>query len=193
MKPVVIDAGHGGTDPGATFHGLQEKDVVLAVALKTEDLLMAKGEAVYLTRTTDVFVPLGQRCRLANFHDGKIFISIHCNADPDMDLPGMPEAQGAEVWYFDGSKWSERLATALGQAMREVFPDEPWRGLKPTTRLAVLRGTTMPAALVELAFIDASKSNRELRDPVVQEACAQAIVKGVEYYAIARNTVLNPA
>lgn len=191
MKPIVIDAGHGGQDPGATFRGLQEKEVVLAVALRVEELLLEKGLPVYLTRNEDVFVPLTERCRRANFQSGRLFVSLHCNADPDEDLPGMPEAQGAEVWYFDGSKWSERLAENLGKAMQETFPDEPWRGLKPTTKLAVLRGTIMPAALVELAFIDASESNRELRDPVVQDQCAQAIVKGVEYYGIERDAILS--
>lgn len=80
---VVIDAGHGGKDPGATSNGINEKDIVLAVAKKLASSLSNNGYKVYLTRNDDRFLTLEQRTRIADKKDAKIFISLHCNAAPN--------------------------------------------------------------------------------------------------------------
>jgi N-acetylmuramoyl-L-alanine amidase len=80
---VVIDAGHGGKDPGATSNGINEKDIVLAVAKKLASSLSNNGYKVYLTRNDDRFLTLEQRTRIADKKDAKIFISLHCNAVPN--------------------------------------------------------------------------------------------------------------
>lgn len=80
---VVIDAGHGGKDPGATCDGAKEKDIVLSVAKKLASSLSSNGYKVYLTRNDDVFLTLEQRTRIADKKDARIFISLHCNAAPN--------------------------------------------------------------------------------------------------------------
>src|ERR1700743_2741873 len=85
FRTVVIDAGHGGKDPGA--HGAYsfEKNVALAIAKKTEALLKAgmPGINVIMTRTTDKFIPLKRRSEIANENNANLFISIHCNSSPE--------------------------------------------------------------------------------------------------------------
>ncbi len=80
---VVIDAGHGGKDPGATSEGKKEKDSVLIVAKKLGKILTDKGYKVYLTRDDDRFLTLEQRTKIADRKNAKIFLSLHCNAAPN--------------------------------------------------------------------------------------------------------------
>lgn len=83
QKPiVVIDAGHGGHDPGAVGNGLREKDINLKATLELGKILAAKGVDVRYTRTTDVYLKLAQRTEIANKHSASVFISMHCNAVP---------------------------------------------------------------------------------------------------------------
>ncbi|MDD5406779.1 MAG: N-acetylmuramoyl-L-alanine amidase [Sulfurovaceae bacterium] len=80
---VVIDAGHGGKDPGAISDGKKEKDAVLAMAKKLGKTLTDRGYKVYLTRDDDYFITLEQRTKIADRKDAKIFVSLHCNAAPN--------------------------------------------------------------------------------------------------------------
>ena len=77
---IVIDAGHGGTDPGAVNRKHYEKDVALSITLKVGQLLSKAGADVIYTRTTDRTVELGERCQVANNASADYFISIHLNA-----------------------------------------------------------------------------------------------------------------
>ncbi|WP_210375317.1 N-acetylmuramoyl-L-alanine amidase family protein [Rhodothermus bifroesti] len=95
LDTVVIDAGHGGKDPGAVANGVREKDVTLAVALKLGAYLQQQGLRVIYTRTSDRFVELRERGRIANEAGGKLFISLHCNA-----APGDRSAYGAETYFL---------------------------------------------------------------------------------------------
>ena len=90
-KRIVIDPGHGGHDPGAVgLHGLYEKDVVLDIALKLRDILIKNPSyEVFLTRETDVFVPLEERTAIANKKNADLFISIHANASPQRKAKGI--------------------------------------------------------------------------------------------------------
>lgn len=91
---ICLDAGHGGIDHGASFHGLKEKDITLDIVLSASRILSMHGYTIVLTRSDDRYVPLYDRCRISNDSNADMFISIHCNADPDQDEPGMPEAKG---------------------------------------------------------------------------------------------------
>lgn len=83
FKTVIIDAGHGGKDPGAHGAYSKEKDVSLAIAKKVRDLLQDDGELnVVMTRTSDKFVQLNKRAQIANSNKGNLFVSIHCNSLP---------------------------------------------------------------------------------------------------------------
>jgi N-acetylmuramoyl-L-alanine amidase len=90
VNRVVLDPGHGGKDPGAIWHGIKEKEIVLDIAQRVkEKLLRQSGCAALLTRSKDVFVPLEDRTAFANTHDADLFISIHINAASSPGLHGI--------------------------------------------------------------------------------------------------------
>jgi N-acetylmuramoyl-L-alanine amidase len=178
---ICIDPGHGGHDPGATFHGVLEKTIALQVSLRLRECLVARGHEVRLTREDDVYVSIGARARFANLMKADLFICLHMNADPDEDRPGMKEARGAEIWIYPGSRLGRMLAQWIGVRIVEDFPDEPWRGIKEE-EFGVLVMTSMPAVLIEMAFIDHSETSRRMADPTVQTAVAETIAQGVEDY-----------
>jgi len=106
---IVIDAGHGGRDPGAIgINGLKEKDINLSVALELGALLKAEYPEVKIvyTRTTDEYIDLYKRGKIANEAEGKLFISIHCNSSKNKDLTG------SEVYFLGISRTAEAIAIA---------------------------------------------------------------------------------
>jgi len=89
VRTVMIDAGHGGKDPGAQGHGLMEKDVNLRMALILGEVLKKRGFRIVYTRTTDEFLALEERTALANAKKVDLFLSVHCNAHTDPSLQGL--------------------------------------------------------------------------------------------------------
>ncbi len=79
---VVLDAGHGGHDPGAVANGIKEKDINLRAAIMLGEILQSYGIDVRYTRKTDVYLKLGERTAFANDNKANVFVSIHCNAMP---------------------------------------------------------------------------------------------------------------
>jgi N-acetylmuramoyl-L-alanine amidase len=106
ISRIVIDAGHGGHDPGTLTTGTNEARLVLDVALRLEKLLVKDGFDVVLTRRTDVFIPLEQRTAIANREGADLFLSIHANAGRD------PKARGIEVYYLSFASNPEAEAVA---------------------------------------------------------------------------------
>jgi len=177
---ICIDPGHGGIKSGAVYGGLQEKDINLAVALELEKLLNVLGYDVIMTRISDVDVSLQERCDIANASPrADLFVSLHCNADPDADEPGMPEAKGEEIWYFKGSFMGRKYATKMAYWIDDIFPDEPFRGVKETDQLYVLKNTNMPAVLIEMGFIDKTSSIKPFSDCNSLKRIAKAIADGI--------------
>lgn len=107
---VVIDAGHGGHDSGAIAGGQQEKDLVLKITKKLKKELKRKGYRVYLTRGNDRFLKLGQRTRIADKKDAKVFISIHANAISDRSR--FEVVEGVETYFLQKTRdeRSQRVA-----------------------------------------------------------------------------------
>jgi len=107
---IVIDAGHGGHDSGAVAGGKQEKDLVLKITKKLYKEFKRKGYRVYLTRGNDRFLKLGQRTRIADQKDAKVFISIHANAIANKSR--FNAVEGAETYYLQKSRdeRSQRVA-----------------------------------------------------------------------------------
>lgn len=175
---LVIDPGHGGKDPGAVFKDLKEKDVNLQVATKMLVLLCGLFD-VKMTRVVDRWVGLTERTNIANDFGADLFVSIHCNADPDTDKPGMPEAKGEEIWHFTGSEKGKQYADALAGYVDLMFPDERFRGVKDTKGFTVLAKTNCPAVLVEMAFIDNSTTWRQFKDPAVITELALTLSLGL--------------
>ena len=178
MPTIVIDPGHGGKDSGATYKGEMEKTVTLNVAMKMRELVKEMSAfSFFFTRAFDFTLSLESRCRFANMVKADLFISIHCNADPDDDTNFDHIARGEEIWIHPGSANSRRFAVILQKyAMKYA---QVHRGIKESQGLYVLRHTKMPAAIVEIGFIDDPEFSK---DPPVEMA-AVAIVDAVkEYY-----------
>lgn len=107
---VVIDAGHGGHDSGALCGGKKEKDLVLQITKKLYKELKSEGYQVYLTRNTDRFLKLGQRTRIADKKDAKVFISIHANAIANKNH--FNKVEGVETYFLQKTRdaRSQRIA-----------------------------------------------------------------------------------
>lgn len=178
---LCIDPGHGGNDSGASFRGTMEKEIVLSISLFLEDLLKYTEIETSMTRKDDRTIALRERSDFANTGNADLCISIHCNADADPDLPGMPEARGEEIFYSPGSVKGKMLAELVGGGLKKEFPLEPFRGIIGR-ELWMVDKTGMPAILVETAFIDNSTSVNELRMPSVRRKIAFAILRGVLAY-----------
>ncbi len=117
---IVIDAGHGGKDPGASGKHSREKDIVLKVALKTGKLIKnnLKGVNVIYTRSTDVFIPLKTRAKIANNSQADLFVSIHCNSNPSA------QPKGAETYVMGNYKSAANLKVAMLENSAMLLEDD---------------------------------------------------------------------
>ena len=106
---IVIDAGHGGHDPGAVGGGKKEKDLVLQIAKRLQKQLQKRGYTVYMTRSTDRFLKLSQRTRIADKKNAKVFISLHANAVPKKKRN---KIHGVETFFLQNTRdaRSQRIA-----------------------------------------------------------------------------------
>lgn len=184
-KIIVLDPGHGGSDPGAIGPtGLQEKQVTLPIAEYLKSILEAKGAKVILTRTTDVDVygphasgvdELQARVNVANGNQADAFISIHINSFSN------PNVGGIATYYFDGSDQSKKLASSVQGQIAEHSGFNGDRGIQPGN-LYVLRHSLMPSILVELGFISNPTEEGHLKESSTQKDFANELAKGLELY-----------
>ena len=124
-KVIVIDAGHGGKDPGATgYKKYREKNVVLSIAKKLRTILTSRGYNVHLTRSTDNFVKLSNRTKYANKKNADIFVSIHANAVPKRNAQ---KAHGIECYFLAKSK-SERAKSVAATENKADISDMNFYG-----------------------------------------------------------------
>ena len=181
-RVVVIDAGHGGFDPGAVSGKVEEKDINLAIALKLQTFLEQGGATVIVTRIEDAAVAgtksgdMAARQLIANTAHADIFVSIHQNTY------GNPNVHGAQVFYFNESDNSLKLATHIQRHLRE-FVDPNNRFLpRANKNYYVLKQTAMPAVLVECGFISNRAERSRLTTEQYQEKIAWAIYLGIVDY-----------
>jgi len=201
VTTVVLDAGHGGHDNGASSRYGYEKNFALDVALRARKKLEAQGYKVVMTRASDVFIPLEQRPAVANRLPNSIFISIHFNSSSSN-----PDARGFEIFSMaprgapatndDGPRErdlraepgnamelpSAALAGSIFHSLLGQVPMED-RGLK-YARFAVLRVCTVPAVLVECGFVSNNEESTLIGSPVWRVHVAEAIADGVENYKL---------
>ena len=194
-KVVYLDAGHGGYDPGASYFGISEKSLTLAIQSRVKAKLEAEGYQVVTTRTSDTYVDLADRSRAANASESDIFVSIHINAS------GSSAAQGIETYYYQPYaeypsrinatyhanptrlSMSDTLANAIQSSLINATGAQN-QGVKRQT-FAVLRETTAPAVLLELGFLSNPQEAARLNTSAYQETLANAIVAGIKrYYSI---------
>ena len=174
---VVIDPGHGGSDPGAIgVKGIRETDVVLDVSKIVKKLLFEKGVKVKLTRQTEVDLELPKRVSFANKTYADIFVSIHANASRGK----RKDINGLETFYYRG--WRGRsLAKRIQKQILRVSPGSPDRGVKQG-RFYVIKNTRMPAVLVEIGFLTGRLDARRLEKNEHRKRIAYAIAKGILEY-----------
>lgn len=174
---VVLDPGHGGSDPGGNGYGFLEKNVVLNVGNHMKAYYDKIPVNVKMTRTTDVFIGLTDRAKYASRYGGDIFVSLHTNAYNTA-------ANGQETFYYAKTAAtnphvaeSRALAIYLQARMQSAW-DLSDRGVNPFGygNFAVLRENTVPAALVEMGFIDNSKDIQYIKTEAERQKMAKYLV-----------------
>ena len=169
---IVLDAGHGGKDPGANVDDVIEKNITLEIAQMTQEILENAGYKVGMTRTDDTFVELTERPVFANQKKADVFVSIHCNSSED----GI--GNGIETFYTEQKgKSSETLANEIQNALIEHTNAEN-REVK-TANYTVLVRTNMPTALVEVGFLTDSAEKELLQTEEYQKKLAEGIAEGI--------------
>lgn len=167
---IVIDPGHGGSDPGAVYNGRQEKDDNLRLALAVGRLLEQRGYNVVYTRTEDVFDTPGEKARIANRAGGDYFISFHRNSSPYANT-----YSGVETLVFADEGVKGELARSVNEELEKVGFNN--LGVKERTNLTVLKRTQMPAILIEAGFLNTDADNRTFDNNF--DAMANAIATGI--------------
>lgn len=170
MKKLVIDLGHGASDPGAIGQaGTCEANVVLAIGKELNENLKGFDLDIKFTRLTDKFIPLRDRARIANEFGGDYFLSIHINSVSDKSV------RGVEVWeYSNGIEKLDIFSSGICEDISKLFNIRN-RGIKLSKKLSVLKHTKMPAALVEVDFISNIEGEKALKDSNNIKAIALAI------------------
>lgn len=167
---IMIDAGHGGADGGASYKGRLEKDDNLKLALAVGEILTQNGVDVEYTRTTDVYQTPFEKAQIANASGADFFISFHRNSSP---MPN--QYSGVEVLLYNKSgeklDMAENINGALGElGFREI-------GVQARPGLVVLRRTKMPALLIETGFLNTDADNQKFDDEF--HDIAQAFASGI--------------
>ena len=188
-RTIVIDPGHGGIDPGAIgYQGIKEKEIVLQVGKRLQQLLNHAGAKVLMTRVsdTDLGTPgsgslltrkredLSKRVELANKNNASLFLSIHVNAYPS------PKWRGAQTFFQRNEPESKELAEAIQSELIKIMGN--------TTRAAkaedffTTRNTKMPGVIIEIGFISNPAEGKLLTEKVYQRKLAYAIYSGLAKY-----------
>ena len=181
-KIIVLDAGHGGSDPGAVYtHGeveYKEKVINLAVANKVKDILENNGIRVEMTRSGDTYPTLTERSAFANKLGAAMFVSIHSNSFPNNE-----DVNGIEVYYSKTNNGSRYGLTSKGLAS-DIYKNlikntkASQRGVK-TEQHVVTRTSEMPAVLIELGFITNEAEAMNLYSDAYRDLLASAIADAI--------------
>ena len=167
---IALDAGHGGSDPGAVYNGRREKDDNLKLALAVGDILEKNGIDVVYTRTTDEYETPFKKATDANDAKADYFVSIHRNSSPTPN-----QYTGVETLVYNNSGIKSQMAANINSELEKAgFKN---LGITERPNLVVLKRTKMPAVLVEAGFINNDKDNAKFDDDF--DAIANAIAAGI--------------
>ena len=184
---IIIDAGHGGEDGGASDNGVLEKDVNLSVALKLRDMLQVLGYPVKMTRETDVSIydnesdsvrekkvsDMKNRVSIINSSKDNILISIHQNKFTQSKY------SGAQIFYSDNSPESIRMAECIRRSVTGLLQPDNKRELKADDgSVYILKNAEVPAVIVECGFLSNAQEAALLKTEEYQEKMAFAIMCG---------------
>lgn len=182
---IVLDPGHGGGAPGCQLSAdgsvIQEKTLNLQIAMLVQEALAAMGARVVMTRSDDTDLPLNARPAVADTVGGDLFLSMHIDSCPTPET-----ASGSTTYYHTGSDMSQMLATLVIDRLAAAsgIPNKGARadGRLYPTGLAVLRNANVPAALVEMGFLNHSRDRALLMDPAWQRRAAEAVAAGIRQF-----------
>ncbi len=184
---IVLDAGHGGDDYGTHSLGASkyhEKYLNLSTTLLIKNLLQQNGYKVIMTRTDDTFISLDERALFANQKKPTLFVSVHYNSAPST------AAEGIEIFYYQDNvdKGRTKKSKALAQAVLNKIiqrTEAKSRGVKQGN-LAVLRGTEMPAILIEGGFMTNTAEMEKIKKISYQKCLALGVLQGIQDYLLAQ-------
>lgn len=192
-KTIILDAGHGGEDPGAvsSFSMAKEKDITLVIAQKTQKLLEDAGYKVIMTRTEDVLKYEGDdismtskrrqdllnRKKIMDESNADIVISIHLNSFTDSAY------SGAQTFYTKDSLSSKKLAVSLQSALREILdPENDREALLKKDDIIITKNCKTTTTIVECGFLSNAEEEALLCDEAYQTKISEAIKAGVDGY-----------
>jgi len=182
-KVVVIDAGHGGPDPGKPGkYGKDEDELNLEIAQKLRELIEESGGIVVMTREDDTLSDsslskdLKNRVVKANEVIADVLISIHLNSF------SQSKYKGAQVFYQNNSEKGKLLAELIQQELRNTLDPDNDRMAKSSNSYYLLRNAKMPAVIVECGFMSNPEEEKLLNDENYQYKIAWAIYKGLIHY-----------
>ncbi len=182
---VVIDAGHGGNDPGKVSQsGILEKDVNLSIAFKVKESLEKEGIIVIMTRENDVNLAtpgatnkkssdMANRVELINGANPRCLISIHQNSYTD------PDVRGAQVFYCGESEESKKIAEILQKNIVDMVDENNKRKTKEGNDYYILKKTVCPGVILECGFLSSPEETALLIEESYQEKIAEAIVSTI--------------
>ena len=176
-KVLLLDAGHGGKDPGTSGNGMQEKNLNLTIARKIAQKLQGSGIKVYMTRDSDVYPENSTRAKTAN-DIADLMVSIHMNSGPET-------ANGTETLYQvhandNGARLTSKQLAEILQGKVVSATGNTNRGAKLWTDVLILNRTTVPAVIVEVIFITNTGDALKISNPTYQDQVAQAIADGIQ-------------
>lgn len=182
-KHIVIDAGHGGWDPGkVSSEGVNEKDINLEIATVLKDYFEQSGAIVSITRIEDSALDenkrqdLKKRLELANKENVDVFISIHQNSFPQESV------KGAQVFYYKNSENGKLVAECIQNRLKQVVDEDNNRVAKENSSYYLLKNTSIPSVIVECGFLSNNAENKKLQDKEYQKKVAWALYMGVLDY-----------
>lgn len=182
---IVIDAGHGGDDPGKIgINGALEKDLNLEIARKVESLLRLEGIETVLTRTgSEGLYDAGaenkkvqdMKRRIEKIEEASpmLTVSIHQNSYPEEYV------KGAQVFYYKDSKESENAAKLMQESLKQRLDPQNHREAKANASYFLLKKTSSPIIIVECGFLSNQEEAKKLSDPAYQEQVAWAVFMGI--------------
>lgn len=185
---VVLDAGHGGDDPGkVSASGVKEKEINLAITLKCKSVLEQNGIRVLLTRDTDCSLEdasvsnkkasdLKNRKLLITEEKPDCAVSIHQNSFPD------PAQHGAQVFYHPSNPKGKRLASYIQAQTVHLTSEENTRKIKSNSDYYLLRDNPIPTVIAEVCFLSNPSEAEMITDQAMQEKAAFAIAMGIMQY-----------
>lgn len=167
---VLVDAGHGGWDNGATYEGRREKNDNLKLAIAVGEILEENGVDVVYTRTEDIYQSPTEKARIGNQEDVDYFVSLHRNSSTNNN-----QYSGVQTLLYDGNGVKREIADNINQNLEDVGFQN--LGIDIRRDLAVLRLTEMPALLVETGFINTDADNQVFEEQF--QEIANAIAQGI--------------